>query len=105
MGTPRRLVLHAGGLDEKQPDTVVEITGPAKRAAFDENNKPLKAAEGFSKAHGVNVNDLNCQDRKGRIYLCKKGNKRKEDKGNTSGDSACDDNGDKVPQGHAVGQR
>ena len=82
MGTPRRFVLHAGGLDEKQPDTVVEITGPAKRTAFDENNKPTKAAEGFAKAHGVNVNDLKIVRTEKGEYICArkeiKGRKTKE---------------------------
>ncbi len=58
IGTPRRLVLAVQGLDEKQADTVVEATGPARRAAFDEHGNPTRAAEGFAKSQGVNVKDL-----------------------------------------------
>ncbi len=57
-GTPRRLVVAVQGMDEKQADTVTEIMGPAKRAAFDENGKPTRAAEGFAKSQGVKIKDL-----------------------------------------------
>ena len=49
-GTPRRLVIALEGMDEKQADTVVEAMGPAKRAAFDENGKPTRAARALRKA-------------------------------------------------------
>ncbi|MBI5049075.1 MAG: glycine--tRNA ligase subunit beta [Deltaproteobacteria bacterium] len=58
LGTPRRLVIYVQGVAEKQEDTVVETTGPAKRAAFDENGKPTKAAQGFARNQGVKVKDL-----------------------------------------------
>ncbi|MBI3398034.1 MAG: glycine--tRNA ligase subunit beta [Deltaproteobacteria bacterium] len=58
LGTPRRLVIFIKGMAEKQADTVVEATGPAKRAAFDEHGKPTKAAEGFAKSQGVKIKDL-----------------------------------------------
>ena len=57
-GTPRRLVLWVSGLSDKQSDKVVEIVGPPKRIAFDENGTPTKAALGFAKAQGVDVKDL-----------------------------------------------
>lgn len=57
-GTPRRLVLWVSGLSDKQGDKVVEIVGPPKRIAFDENGTPTKAALGFAKAQGVDVKDL-----------------------------------------------
>jgi len=57
-GTPRRLVLWVSGLSDKQSDKIVEIVGPPKRIAFDENGTPTKAALGFAKAQGVDVKDL-----------------------------------------------
>ncbi len=49
--TPRRLVLRAEGLSEKQEDRVELVTGPAKSA-------PAKALEGFAKKAGVAADQL-----------------------------------------------
>ena len=57
-GTPRRLVLIGKAVQDKQADTVQEITGPPKAAAFDDKGKPTKAALGFAKKHGVSVDGL-----------------------------------------------
>jgi len=57
-GTPRRLTLWVSGLSDKQSDKIVEIVGPPKRIAFDENGTPTKAALGFAKAQGIDVKDL-----------------------------------------------
>ncbi|HEX9910160.1 MAG TPA: glycine--tRNA ligase subunit beta [Desulfatiglandales bacterium] len=57
-GTPRRLVLIGRAVQDKQDDTVQEITGPPKAAAFDDKGNPTKAALGFAKKHGVSVQDL-----------------------------------------------
>ena len=57
-GTPRRLVLMGGGVSKKQQDLTLEMTGPPKKVAYDENGKPTKAAEGFAKKQGVPVEQL-----------------------------------------------
>jgi glycyl-tRNA synthetase beta chain len=57
-GTPRRLVLIGKAVQDKQADTVQEITGPPKAAAYDNKGKPTKAAMGFAKKHGVSVEEL-----------------------------------------------
>jgi glycyl-tRNA synthetase beta chain len=57
-GTPRRLVLFAEAVAETQDDTVQEITGPPKSAAFDSQGNPTKAALGFAKKQGIPVNQL-----------------------------------------------
>jgi glycyl-tRNA synthetase beta chain len=57
-GTPRRLVLIAEGVAENQEDTVQEITGPPKSAAFDPQGNPTKAALGFAKKQGIPVDQL-----------------------------------------------
>ncbi len=56
--TPRRLVLIGKAIAEKQEDVSQEITGPPKKAAFDEKGKPTKAAFGFAEKQGVSVEDL-----------------------------------------------
>jgi len=58
LGTPRRLVLYIDHMSDKQEDTYVEIIGPSKKVAFDENGDPTKAAIGFARAQGVNPSDL-----------------------------------------------
>ncbi|MDA8235861.1 MAG: glycine--tRNA ligase subunit beta [Clostridia bacterium] len=61
-GTPRRLTLVVSGLDEAQAELVEEVKGPAKKAAFDAEGKPTKAAEGFARGQGVSVADLVVKD-------------------------------------------
>lgn len=53
-GTPRRLAILLAGLPERQPDREEEIKGPPVAAAFKEG-KPTKAAEGFAKKQGVDL--------------------------------------------------
>jgi len=57
-GTPRRLVLMGRGVAEKQQDLTLEVTGPPKKVAYDENGAPTRAAEGFAKKQGVSVQEL-----------------------------------------------
>ena len=56
--TPRRLVVCVSGLDERQADRQEEILGPPRKAAFDKDDKPTKAAIGFAKSRGATVADL-----------------------------------------------
>tara|TARA_B100000809_G_scaffold261912_1_gene311756 strand:+ start:884 stop:3877 length:2994 start_codon:yes stop_codon:yes gene_type:complete len=58
MGTPRRLALSISNLETLQPDQSVEVTGPPKKAAYDAEGNPTKAAAGFAKSQGVNTDDL-----------------------------------------------
>ncbi|MGD8226485.1 MAG: glycine--tRNA ligase subunit beta [Desulfobacteraceae bacterium] len=57
-GTPRRLILIGKAIADKQGDTVQEITGPPKNAAFDAQGNPTKAALGFAKKQGLSVDQL-----------------------------------------------
>ena len=57
-GTPRRLMLYIDHMSDKQEDIHVEIIGPSKKVAFDENGHPTKAAIGFAQAQGINPSDL-----------------------------------------------
>lgn len=57
-GTPRRLTLIANGLPRTQEDRVREVFGPSRKAAFDANGQPTKAAIGFAQAQGIRVESL-----------------------------------------------
>jgi len=58
LATPRRLVLYIADLAPKQEDQTIEKLGPAKKAAFDENGQPTKAAIGFARGQGLEVSQL-----------------------------------------------
>ncbi len=57
-GTPRRLVLYASELDERQADMSKEVLGPPKRIAFDADGKATKAALVFAEKNNVAVDAL-----------------------------------------------
>lgn len=57
LGTPRRVTLIVEGAAETQADSTVEAKGPSVKIAF-KDGKPTKAAEGFARGQGVDVNDL-----------------------------------------------
>lgn len=56
--TPRRLVLMVSGISMMQRDVTKEVYGPAKKAAFDEQGNPTKAAVGFANSLGINTSAL-----------------------------------------------
>ena len=70
LATPRRLALHIADLAPKQDDQVVEKMGPAKKAAFDENGQPTKAALGFARGQGLEVSQLETVTTDKGEYLC-----------------------------------
>lgn len=57
-GTPRRLILYAPQLAERQQDVSKEVVGPPKKIAFDAEGKPTKAALVFAEKNGVPVDAL-----------------------------------------------
>jgi glycyl-tRNA synthetase beta chain len=56
--SPRRLVVLVSDLAEQQADAVHTHKGPAARAAFDADGNPTKAAIGFARGKGVDVEAL-----------------------------------------------
>ena len=56
--TPRRLAVIIKNLSTSQPDKSIEKRGPAVQAAFTEDGVPSKAAIGFARGCGVNVEQL-----------------------------------------------
>jgi len=69
-GTPRRLTVYAREVAARQPDRRETAVGPAERAAFGPDGSPTRAAEGFARAHGVAVDDLEIRDTKKGRYVC-----------------------------------
>ncbi|MDH3392905.1 MAG: glycine--tRNA ligase subunit beta [Desulfobulbaceae bacterium] len=58
VGTPRRMTICVADLAEQQPDRDEEVLGPPKKAAFDKDGNPTKAAIGFAKSRGAGVDDI-----------------------------------------------
>ncbi len=56
--TPRRLAVLVPGVPGAQPDREVERRGPPLARAFDTNGEPTKAALGFARSVGVEVDRL-----------------------------------------------
>ena len=56
--TPRRLALSISNTSTQQPEQEVERKGPALKAAYDNEGQPTKAALGFAKSCGVEMQDL-----------------------------------------------
>ena len=72
MATPRRLVVSAERVAERQPDRETIEKGPPANRAFDADGKPTKAAEGFARSRGVNVEELVVSEIDGGEYVTAK---------------------------------
>ncbi|HUT15093.1 MAG TPA: glycine--tRNA ligase subunit beta [Anaerolineae bacterium] len=68
-GTPRRLVLHTRGLTARQRDREHVVKGPPAHAAFDKQGQPTRAALGFARAQGVEVEALQKREYEGKSYV------------------------------------
>ncbi|MCA0982716.1 glycine--tRNA ligase subunit beta [Halobacillus yeomjeoni] len=67
--TPRRLAVQVTEVAEKQPDIEEEAKGPAKKIALDDQGEWTKAAIGFSKGQGKDVDDIYFKEIKGTEYV------------------------------------
>lgn len=67
--TPRRLALYVWGVGKQQADLVEDVKGPSRKAAFDEQGQPTRAAEGFARGQGVSVADLVVQATQSGEYV------------------------------------
>ena len=67
--TPRRLVLLAEEMAEVIPGTVQEVKGPAKKSAFDEQNNPTRALQGFLAGRKLTLEDTFVKDINGVEYI------------------------------------
>jgi glycyl-tRNA synthetase beta chain len=68
-GTPRRLVLYAAQVAEKQEDSSREVTGPPKKVAFDDDGKPTRAALVFAEKNSIPVEALTIKSTDKGEYL------------------------------------
>ena len=55
--TPRRLTLYIGQLADTAQVREEVVAGPPIKAAFDMGGRPTRAAEGFAKTHGMQLDD------------------------------------------------
>ncbi|MBI5554325.1 MAG: glycine--tRNA ligase subunit beta [Elusimicrobia bacterium] len=69
-GTPRRLVIIARGIAEKQQDQRTEITGPPKQVAYDANGNLTPAGIGFAKKQNIKPQSLTIKKTEKGEYLC-----------------------------------
>ncbi|MBE9125236.1 MULTISPECIES: glycine--tRNA ligase subunit beta [unclassified Coleofasciculus] len=60
-GTPRRLAVLIKGLPAQQPNREEDVKGPPAKAAF-KDGKPTKAAEGFARKQGVELDALEVRE-------------------------------------------
>ena len=67
--TPRRLALLVSNLADRQDDSLETSLGPSRKAAYDSEGKPTKAAEGFARSKGVSVDDLSLVETSKGEYL------------------------------------
>ena len=69
LGTPRRLVVSVQALASNQEDRTVVVKGPPEARAFDTDGKATKAAQGFARSKGLNVEDLEVREIDGGRYV------------------------------------
>jgi glycyl-tRNA synthetase beta chain len=67
--TSLRLIATVKGLPETQADRTERLTGPPTRIAYNEDGSPTKAAEGFAKKAGVEVDELDTETTDKGEYL------------------------------------
>ncbi|AUM13061.1 glycine--tRNA ligase subunit beta [Ketobacter alkanivorans] len=75
---PRRLAVLVKALSTQQPDCIQNIDGPPVKAAFDADGQPTKAALGFARKNGVEVDQLDRSGAKLRYVQEVKGNPAKD---------------------------
>lgn len=67
--SPRRIAIFITGLPEVQQDIETADRGPAVPAAFDEDGQPTRAAIGFARSRGVEVEQLERRDHNGQEFV------------------------------------
>jgi glycyl-tRNA synthetase beta chain len=67
--TPRRLAILVEGVVDVQEDIHEEAKGPAKKIALDDKGEWSKAAIGFTKGQGANVEDIYFKEINGVEYV------------------------------------
>lgn len=60
--TPRRLVAYCHSMSTMQGWKVIKVRGPTADIAFDSNGNPTRAAIGFARSHGIQVEELKVEE-------------------------------------------
>lgn len=69
LSTPRRLVVEVEAVAPEQPDLEQVVKGPPAERAFDPQGNPTRAAEGFARSKGVEVEALQVREMDGGRYV------------------------------------
>ncbi|NLJ78105.1 MAG: glycine--tRNA ligase subunit beta [Tissierellia bacterium] len=67
--TPRRLTLIIGELQDGQETLEELVRGPAKRIAYDEDENPTKALQGFMRGKNISSEDIHIGEHNGEEYV------------------------------------
>lgn len=67
--TPRRIAVFIKGLAPLQQTQEIVERGPVAAKSFDDDGKPTKAAEGFARAKGIPVNQLELREHEGQQFV------------------------------------
>ncbi len=67
--TPRRAIVHLYGLAASSPVREEEMLGPAQKVAFDQDGNPTKAALGFAKGAGIDIQNAYTVETPKGVYL------------------------------------
>ncbi|MGD9676826.1 MAG: glycine--tRNA ligase subunit beta [Vulcanibacillus sp.] len=67
--TPRRLTVIIKNVAEKQEDRTEEVKGPSLKAAKDNNGQWTKAAHGFAKGQGIDIDEIYIKEIKDIDYI------------------------------------
>ena len=67
--TPRRIAVRVNGIAQKQEDIQELVKGPSVKIAQDNQGNWTKAALGFVKGQGAQVEDIKIDDVKGEAYI------------------------------------
>ena len=67
--SPRRLVFRLEGLPDSQSEREEVVLGPSQSVAYDQDQKPTKALEGFARKGGVAVADIEVVDTAKGAYV------------------------------------
>ena len=106
----RRTALHDDSrssstrLAERQEDRNIRARGPAVKAAFDETGSPTKAAEGFARGKGVDVDALErVEDESGAYVYAVIDEKGERRSGRSPDDASRSRQRHRLAQVHALG--
>lgn len=67
--TPRRLTIIIEGLANKQETLEEKVRGPKKKIAYDNENNPTKALEGFMRGQKVDLSQIIIEEYNGEEYI------------------------------------